>query len=253
MIRTIIVILDFVFLAVISIVAYPVALLTGIFSKRKKDEYCLGFVKFSMKTLLFTAGTKVDYRGLENLPRKGQAAAYIGNHRGFFDVVAAYAVMPDLTGFIAKREMRRWPLIGWWMRTTHCLFMDRENRREGLKTIIDGVNNLKSGISMVIYPEGTRSKEEGRMLEFHSGSFKLATKAKVPIIPIAANNSSAVFEDNKRIRRARIIIEFCEPVETADLSKEEIKQLPDRVRAILQKKITENGKELGTLPEDFEP
>lgn len=204
-----------------------------------------------MKSLLFTAGTEVDYRGLENLPEKGQAAAYIGNHRGFFDVVASYAIMPDLTGFIAKKEMRSWPLIGWWMRTTYCLFLDRENQYEGVKTIIEGVKLLKKGISMVIYPEGTRSREEGKMLDFHQGSFKLATKAKVPLIPIAANNSSAVFEDNKRVKKAKIIIEFCKPIDTASLSAEELKALPNTVRAILQEKIITNGKELGTLPEDF--
>lgn len=254
MIGTILLVIDLLLLAVASLITFPLSRLIGLFNKHAQDEFCLGFVKLAMRSFRFFSGAKVKYIGLENLPEKGEAVVYIGNHRGFFDIVALYPVVPDLTGFVAKEEMRKWPLIGWWMSSVYCLFLNRKNKREGLKTIMEGITNVKNGVSMVIYPEGTRSKTEGHLGAFHAGSFKLATKPKAKIIPVISNDSGAILDDHfPWIRRATMCMEIGKPIPTDGLSEEELQELPDKVRGIIYERLIENGKAIGSLPQDFQP
>ncbi len=106
--------------------------------------------------------------------------------RSFFDVPLTYPRCPIRTGYIAKKEMEKVPLLSTWMkRYLHCLFLDRKDMKQGLKTILTAVEKVKSGISICIFPEGTRNKNEDEldMLPFHEGSFKIATKAKLPDHP----------------------------------------------------------------------
>ena len=246
-------ILWFAVLSIITLVLLPLGLLIGCFSKKAKDYYCLWFVKWSLKSILIATRTKVVYKGLEYIPKKGDPpVCYISNHTGFFDILACYPVMHDKTGFVAKKEMEHWPIISWWMPHVYCLFLDRKDKRQGLKTILDGINNIKNGASMVIYPEGTRSKHEGTLLKFHSGSFSLATKNRTTIIPIAMNNSGEAFENSiPHMHKSTISVEFLKPVEIKDMSKKELDALPDMIRDMIYERIIANGMEIGTLPADF--
>lgn len=251
MFRLILLAIVLILICIVSLIAFPVSLLIGLFSKKAKDYFSLRFIQVCMKSFLFVAGAKVKYIGLENLPQNGEAVVYTGNHRSFFDVIATYPVMPSLTGFIAKKEMRNWPVVSWWMRNLYCLFLDRKNSREGVKTILEGVENVKKGVSMVIFPEGTRSREEGHVAMFHGGSFKLATKSGAKIIPVAYNNSGAIWDDHLPwVKSAVMTVEFCEPIETAGMKITEINELANKVHDIVYKKHIENGRAIGSLPED---
>ena len=79
---------------------------------------------------------------------------YVGNHRSFFDILLTYSRCKRLTGYIAKKEMEKVPLLSIWMRFVYCLFLDRENPKEGLKTILKAIEYIKKGISICIFPEG---------------------------------------------------------------------------------------------------
>lgn len=251
MIRLILFILLILFvICIFSLIGYPICLLIGVFNKDKKDRFVLGYVKFVMRLMLFLAGAKVSYIGLENLSKDGESVVYIGNHRSFFDVIATYPVVPSLTGFIAKKEMKSWPFVSWWMKDAYCLFLDRKNNREGAKTILEGIKNVKNGVSMVIFPEGTRSKDANVVGTFHSGSFKLATKAGAKIIPVVYNNSGSIWEDHLPwIKSAKMTVEFLEPIETKDMTNEEISALPSRIHELVSAKYHENGRKYFDLPE----
>ena len=128
------------------------------------------------------------------------------------------------------------------MEEIHCLFLDREDPRQGLKTILAAIENVKSGISMFIFPEGTRSKVEGEFLPFHAGSFKIATKAKVPVVPVTLVGMGDIFEDHyPRLKRAPVVIEFGEPIETADMDRNAQKELPDKVRDLMMETYHRNS------------
>ncbi len=221
-----------------TLLVYPFSRLVGLFNRRGQDLISLRFVQYKLRLCRFLCGAKVEYIGLEYLPKKGESVVYISNHRGFFDIIATYPIFPDCTGFVAKKEMKPWPLIGWWMSSVYCLFLDRKDRRQGIATILEGVEQVKKGISMWIFPEGTRSKVEGEMLPFKHGSFKLATKANAPIVPVAINGSGKIFDDHVPIIKAgKVRVEFLEPIETKNLTDEELQALPERVHAIILEKV----------------
>ena len=173
-------------------------------------------------SLLKIAGVKVNVHGLENLP-KDRTVLYVGNHQGNFDIPIYLTSIPNLIGFISKIEVQKIPLVTGWMNALHCVFMDRSNVRKSGEAIIKGIRNLKAGFSIVIFPEGTRSKGD-KMAEFKAGSFKLATKAKCPIVPITMNGSYKIMEHGNGpwIKKATVDFYIHKMVETDGLSKEEL-------------------------------
>ena len=224
MIRTLII--------VIIVLAYlmlgiPVLLIEWVivkFNPRVKDYSCLRLVQAAFKLIMFAAGTKLTVIGEENVP-KDQAVLYVGNHRSYFDVIMTYARCPRLTGYIAKVEMLRYPLLRDWMKALYCLFLDRDDIKAGLKTILQGIEYIKNGISICIFPEGTRNHSDV-MLPFKEGSMKMAEKTNCPIIPMAITNSAEIFENHiPFVRRCHVILEYGKPILPGELSKEEKKFL----------------------------
>ena len=242
MIRLILVCIFLLIIFVLSLILFPIEWLIGRISPKAKDISSLRFVQFVFKVILFLSGVSTTVIGLENIP-KDEPVVFIGNHRGFFDTVVSYSRMPRLTGFIAKKEMQKVPFIRLWMKYLHCLFMDRSNPREGLKTILSGVEQINNGISIVIFPEGTRNKGDG-IMPFHGGSFKLADKSNCKIIPMVQNNTENVLEGHfPSIKRTHTVLEFGRPIETAALDRDERKALPDTVHDLMLQ-IYEKNKSL---------
>ena len=234
MIRLILVCIFLLIIFVLSLILFPIEWLIGRISPKAKDISSLRFVQFVFKVILFLSGVSTTVIGLENIP-KDEPVVFIGNHRGFFDTVVSYSRMPRLTGFIAKKEMIGIPLLSQWM--------DRSNPREGLKTILSGVEQINNGISIVIFPEGTRNKGDG-IMPFHGGSFKLADKSNCKIIPMVQNNTENVLEAHfPSIKRTHTVLEFGTPIDTAALDRDERKALPDTVHDLMLQ-IYEKNKSL---------
>lgn len=187
-------------------------------------------------SLLKLAGVKINVHGIENIPRD-KAVLFVGNHQGNFDIPIYITQIPMLVGFIAKIEIEKIPLVRTWMSFMYCVFMDRSNLRKSGEAIIKGVKNLRSGHSMVIFPEGTRSKG-GPMKEFKAGSFKLATKSKCPIVPVTMDGSYKILESGNRwIKPATVNLYFHEAIETENLTKEEQDALAKQVQIIVSKNL----------------
>lgn len=200
-----------------------------------RNRSSLAIVNWAFRGVLRICGTRIIVIGEENVP-KDTAVLYVANHRSFLDIPLTYVRVPRPTGYISKKEMEKVPLLSIWMKLLHCLFLDRDNIKEGLKTILSGVEKVKSGISICIFPEGTRNRVPDTFLPFHEGSFKIAEKGNVPIVPITMNNTSAIFEDQfPKIRKTTVVIEYGSPIFLADLPKEERKF----IGASIQKKMEE--------------
>ncbi|WP_171903754.1 lysophospholipid acyltransferase family protein [Cellulosilyticum sp. I15G10I2] len=195
------------------------------------SKWALGAVK--------RTGTCVEVYGTQNLPQE-QAVVFISNHQGNFDIPILMSYVNKPKGFIAKIETQKIPVVRTWMRHIHCIFMDRSTLKGSAGAIIEGINTLKKGYSLVIFPEGTRSKSN-QMGEFKSASFKLATKAKVPIIPISICGSYKIMEANhNQIKPAQVKLYIHECIETKNLSKEQIEQLPEQVYNIIKSKLPDS-------------
>lgn len=181
-------------------------------------------------------GAKIHVIGAENVPKDG-AVLFISNHQSDFDIPIFMSCIDKPKGFIAKIEIDKIPLLRTWMRHLRCVFMDRSSLRKSAEAIAEGIKILKSGYSLVIFPEGTRSKT-GKIGEFKQGSFKLATKAKVPIVPVTLKNTRMLFEGcGYRMTPAEVEVIIHAPIETADLEKEEAALLPERVKAIIEESL----------------
>lgn len=189
----------------------------------RQQEHSLKVVQFMLRLMMRMTGSEVIVKGRERIPEG--AVLYVGNHSSYFDILAAYSTVPGLTGFIAKKEMERYPFLSDWMRLVNCLFLNRKDIKEGLKTILEGIEKVKGGVSMWIFPEGTRNENEDplELLPFHEGSMKIAEKSGCPVVPVAITGTAAIFEKHiPFIRPSRVTIEYGEPFI--------IKELPPEIR-----------------------
>lgn len=231
------------FISLFLLCGIPLLLAEALISKfnpARKDRIAQAAVQWAFRVCLRLSGARVDYIGLEHIPREG-AFLYVANHKSYFDIPLTYVRMPRPTGYVAKIEMEKVPLLSHWMRNIRCLFLDRDNIREGMKTILAGIEQLRSGVSVCIFPEGTRCGDENDFLPFHEGSFRMAEKAKRPIIPVSISNSRALWEAHfPAIRRSHVVVEFGAPIVLDELSKEDRKFLGVYVRNEIKKMYDKN-------------
>lgn len=225
----------------ISYLIFPIEWLIGKINKRAKDYSSLRFVQWGFRVILAIAGVKITVKGKENI--LDEAALYVGNHRSFFDILLMYIQCERLTGFVAKDSMEKIPSLRVWMRYLYCLFLDRKDIKKGMQTILKAIEYIKQGISICIFPEGTRnSGEELSMLPFKEGSFKIALKTGCPIVPVAINNSADIFENHiPKLRKTHVIMEYGKPIYPKDLSKEEQKVIGATCQKIIQETINRNA------------
>lgn len=238
--RIIIVGIFVVLFLLLSIPVFFVEWIIGKFNMEARQKSSLAIVKWAFKVVAFLSGVKVTVIGEENVP-KDTAVLYVGNHHSIFDVVVTYTRVKGLTGFISKKEVEKIPLLRTWMRYLNCIFLDRKDIKSGAKMILEAVQKIKNGISIFIYPEGTRSKVENETLPFHEGSFKIATKSGCPIVPVVLTKTNRIFEDHLPwIKRTHVTLEYCEPVILSELPPDIQKSPADYVRNIIVEKFEKN-------------
>ncbi|MCL2185715.1 MAG: 1-acyl-sn-glycerol-3-phosphate acyltransferase [Treponema sp.] len=233
-------ILGFGYLVFAMIFLLPFASLALIF-------YALGFKK-SMKVVVYrlaqawalslipVAGCKTTVTGKEKIPRKG-GICFVSNHSGYFDIIMMLAYAGRPFGFIAKKEFLYMPFLNIWIFMLGGHFIDRKNARKAIRTINIGIQQIKAGGGMVIFPEGTRSRNAD-VLPFHVGSLKLATQADAVIVPVAIGGSYKVYERQKLVVGADVNISFMDPIDTSILKPEERKQvLCDRIYSVIKEEV----------------
>ncbi len=194
---------------------------------------------------------KIDLHvtGQENLPKEGPVVV-VGNHQGYADIfVSMLALNTFPYGFVAKEPLRKLPLYGYWMELIRSVFIARNDPRSSLRTIESGIDNIKQGFSMFIFPEGKRSKG-GPMDHFKHGALRLATKPGVPIVPVTISGTNGIFEDNGYIKSGVRVEYYIHPVvETAGLDRKEAAALSDKIEDMIRAKLVEFEGEKALLPE----
>ena len=225
---------------VIGFLIFGFPLLAAQNSLGKKDPHqrdleSLKIIQTMFLFILRVSGVKVTVRGLENIP-KDSAVLYVGNHRSYFDILVGYTTVPGLMGFVAKKEMLRYPLLSDWMVNVNCLFLDRDDIKAGLKMILDGIEKVKNGVSVWIFPEGTRNRHDDilELLPFKEGSLKIAEKSGCPVVPVAMFGTADVFEKHiPFIRPAHVIVEYGKPFYIKELEPENRKKAGAYTRDVI--------------------
>jgi len=248
MIRTILVVF---YLALVLILLLPLLFILWLIGKKNpsaKNKTIAWIVKYLLaRPILWLAGAHVTVYGQENIP-SDHPAVFMGNHRGLFDSVLLYSRFNEPCGFVSKAEIKKIPLVNLWLKSMNCLFVDRDDVRDGLKMILAGIEHLKNGISVCIMPEGTRSKTD-EVLPFKEGSMKLATKSGCPIIPVAITGAASLFDDHKPfIRSGNVTLTFGKPINVKEMSRDQQKNMGVHVRGVIVEML-EKGP--GYIPESY--
>ncbi len=241
MIRFLIVAVFLVLYLVLGIPVLAILKLIGKVNKDRCDRWAFGLVQWGFRAILAVSGVDVTVIGLDNVP--DEAVLFVGNHRSYFDILLTCVRCRRPTGYVAKKEMLRYPLLRDWMKAIYCTFLDRDNIKEGLKTILEAIEYVKSGISIFIFPEGTRNKgEELSLLPFKGGALKIAEKSGCAIVPVSINNSVNIFEAHMpRIKKTHVVIEYGMPIYPKSMDRQERKHLDKKVQEIIQETILRNA------------
>lgn len=184
----------------------------------------------------------LEISGRENIPE--DPCVFIANHQGYADIpVLLKALEGHPTGFIAKDGFKKTPFLSTWIERTRGLFIPTDSRdpRESLRIINEGAALIDQGFSMTIFPEGKRSWSSV-MDPLKPGSFKLATKAGVPIVPITIDGTYRMFEDNDCITTGQSAsVTIHPPIETAGLSRKEQAELHIQVEEVIRSALPNHG------------
>ncbi|HZS07996.1 MAG TPA: lysophospholipid acyltransferase family protein [Blastocatellia bacterium] len=190
------------------------------------------------RMIAVTAGARTRVRGLENLPRD-RACVVIANHQSYFDIPAIWANLPLQFRIMAKRVLFYIPFMGWFLWRAGHIPVDRENARAALANVRRAVDKLQAGYSIVVFPEGTRSKD-GRLQDFKSGGFKIAMKAGVPVVPVTIIGTRRVLKKDSLIFHpgdVEVIID--PPIATTDYTNRTLPELVARTRGCIATHLAE--------------
>ena len=182
---------------------------------------------------LHATNTRIKVIGRENLPEDPGFSIYV-NHTSLWDIpLLMYKLNDYPIAFLEKEVVVNLFSVGKWTPALGCVTIDRDNDRKGAESIINVIKNVKNGSSMVIFPEGTRGKENGILLEFKPGSFKVALKSKAPLVPMSIVKPKKY---NKTIwpmpRRVTLVIH--KPLEYEEFKMMKTVELSEKVESIIK-------------------
>ncbi|AOY15671.1 lysophospholipid acyltransferase family protein [Bacillus tropicus] len=205
-------------------------------SPQEKDNAVYKTTNWFGKKMVRVAGGTVEVKGLENVP-KDKPVLVVSNHQSNMDIPVLLGYLNKPIGFVSKAEIKKFPVVPTWMELMNCVFMDRSDRRQSLQAIKDGIELLKNGHSIVIFPEGTRSKG-GEIGEFKAGSFHLAVKSGVAILPVTLDGTYKMFEANgNRMKRARATVTISKPITPEEYANMDIKELTKHTQDVIASQL----------------
>ena len=220
----------------ISILYLPIIAMkderTGVKLARKKLRWLSRIVLKSLGVKL-----RVIYKNRKNINalEREKGIIFVCNHQSNLDIPVIVSALHIDVGFVAKKEMKSWPFFNIWMKRSKCVFLNRENPREGIKDIKEAVKVVKDGYPIVIFPEGERTLD-GEILRFKKGSFKLATETNGIIVPLTLKGTFDIQKRGewKMKRNQLVTIIVGEPIYVDSLSNDEIKELSTKVREVIE-------------------
>lgn len=178
--------------------------------EKYSEEEIYRHIQYILKRAVRGGNIDLQVSGTENIPKEGGFMLY-ANHQGMFDVLAVAATCDIPVGAVLKKELYDIPFLHQVAICTKSFPMDREDVRQSLTVIQSVIREVKAGRNYLIFPEGTRSRNGNQMGQFHSGSFRCATRSKCPIVPVALVDSFKVL-DQKGSKPVTVQIHYLKPI-----------------------------------------
>lgn len=234
-----------IFVALFLILSMPLHFILWLIGRKNpmaKYHAAHKVIRWAFRVVFAIGGIKCNVVGAEQIPTD-TPVVFVSNHRSYLDILLLQTTANVPVGFVAKTELKKIPLLGFWMQDIGCVFIDRASIKSAVKSINDGVDHIKSGCSMTICPEGTRGHGE-EMAAFKDGSLKLATKAKVPVVPAAIIGTDDCLENNSglKLTKGSVTIAYGTPVLLGSLEDEDKKHLGAYTQRLVEQLYAENKK-----------
>lgn len=182
----------------------------------------------------------IEAHGMENLPKEGGYIMF-PNHQGLFDTLVLFETHERPFTFVIKKEMEHVFLVKQVIRLLRAQLIDREDVKQSMKVIMKMAKEVKEGRIYVIFAEGTRSRNQNQLLEFKGGSFKSATSARCPIVPVALIDSYKAF-DTHSIKKVKVQIHYLEPLYYEEYKGMKTTEIAEEVKRRIEKTIAEHEK-----------
>jgi 1-acyl-sn-glycerol-3-phosphate acyltransferase len=186
--------------------------------------------------MLFFSRVRVTLRGRELLEPQ-HTYVFAANHQSYLDIPVLFAYLPAQFRIMAKQVLFRFPVVGWHLRRAGHMPIPRANPRRAARSLLEATDYLNRGISVFVFPEGTRSPD-GQLGQFKLGAFLLAIKGGAPVVPVTINGTGALMKLNSwHIRPGRVEMVVHPPIATAGMTSESAEQLCEQARAAIASAI----------------
>ena len=193
------------------------------------------------KCILALSNIRVTVKGLSNL-KPGRSYIYMANHMSNFDIPVLQAFLPVQFRWLAKAELYKIPVFGYAMKRAGYISIDRSDRKSAIESLNKAVKIIRDGISVVIFPEGTRSRTHN-IQPFKKGGFFLAVDSGVPIIPIIIHGTERIMPKKQMlIKPGNVTLEIAKPINSSDYTRKTKNDLMDKIRDIFLKSFEKNKK-----------
>ncbi len=181
------------------------------------------------RSILFGSRIRVTVRGLQRIS-PSRPYIYMSNHQSNFDIPVLLGCLPVQFRWLAKAELFKIPVFGRSMRECGYISIDRSDRRQAIRSLKEAARTIRGGVSVMIFPEGTRSRD-GLIHPFKKGGFVLAVESGVPIVPLVIHETFAIMsKDSLRIMPRDVVLEILEPIDTSSYARKGKDALMERVR-----------------------
>jgi 1-acyl-sn-glycerol-3-phosphate acyltransferase len=219
-------------IAIATLILGLFAFITYPFDRKGKGGH--SYARLWGKIALLANRVKVKAEGMEHLNKKGPYI-FMSNHQGYYDVFALLGHLPIQFKWLVKKELFSIPFLGWTMAAAGSIRVDRGGTRDTVEAMNQAAQKIRDGMSVVIFPEGSRSPD-GSIQPFKKGGFTLAIKSKVPIVPIAISGSRDIMPKDKfTATYGEIRMLMGDPIETASYSLKDRESLMTKVRETISK------------------
>ena len=202
-------------------------------SHTRQERY--DYIARMVKRIIRYGRVNLVIKGQENIPDHDGFIIF-PNHQGLFDMLALFASCPRPLSVVIKKEAANWILVKDVLAATRSLSMDREDIKSQVKVISEVGKRVKAGENFVIFAEGHRSRKGNEILEFKSGTFKSATKASCPIVPVALINSFRPFDINS-LKRETVEVHYLKPIDLEEYFSMNTAQIAQMVQNRIEEEI----------------
>ncbi len=238
MLRTIFFAIIFWIVLILSILLLIPLLLIKFFRLNKVEEkFTINFCALWSRIMFAAAGLKIVMFGKEKIPKHNRVC-FVSNHQSYGDIPMIMGCMGKRVGFIAKKELDRVPILNVWIRSIHCILIDRTQGRQALRAIEIGMEQISEGFPKVIFPEGTRAKN-GKMQKFKAGGLQMAVRQDITLIPVTIDGMFRTYEETKRVTATTAKVIIHDPIDTKGMTRDERKELTAKVENIIQSALPE--------------